>query len=545
MLSSSAFPPFPAKRKQSTTDMSYYGPLSPSLHATGSVLKRMNTIAPGPFAVDRRRQNSRGGSRPGTAMSENPPDFPPALPRSATYSHPSPLDKLSQSPESLPGLPVLAYNGHSESETPAAHVSRFSERSNTFPRISAVEPRPDLRRMESIPANPSDHRSVGKPAHFSAESQSSSGSLDTSERRTVSSRSTPPLNEFPAVESSGPTLGPDAVDQLMNKLRLRGNQPLDISQSVEDSKAKEPEPRTSIASKASSRKPSQDHQIPESPVDPTIRIPLPSLAPLQLPSTTFVKPSTAASRSPPVESWASPHYAKASSVELRSPLSDLKSPSVGSEYSPYSEQPPTPLSPPLPAKNPDLKSSSAPSPLIITRPPPTPETTIPKLPPVPEDAPAPLQRRKTNGRRKCRGCDQVIIGKSIASADGRLTGRYHKACFSCKQCQSPFETATFYVHENHPYCARHYHEINGSLCKRCDQGIEGQYLETSQAQKFHQACLTCSDCQRPLQDDYYELAGKALCEAHAFRSRQQTSLLGPGRRHPERRTTRLMTMPVT
>ncbi|KAF5015391.1 hypothetical protein F66182_13298, partial [Fusarium sp. NRRL 66182] len=32
-------------------------------------------------------------------------------------------------------------------------------------------------------------------------------------------------------------------------------------------------------------------------------------------------------------------------------------------------------------------------------------------------------------KRRCRGCGQGIVGKSVSSADGRLTGRYHKACF--------------------------------------------------------------------------------------------------------------------
>ena len=83
------------------------------------------------------------------------------------------------------------------------------------------------------------------------------------------------------------------------------------------------------------------------------------------------------------------------------------------------------------------------------------------------------------------------MGKSVSSADGRLTGRYHKPCFVCKTCKEPFQTTDFYVMNNHPYCGRHYHQLNGSLCKTCDQGIEGQYLETELKQKFHPHCFTC------------------------------------------------------
>lgn len=152
------------------------------------------------------------------------------------------------------------------------------------------------------------------------------------------------------------------------------------------------------------------------------------------------------------------------------------------------------------------------------------------------------RRPKENHKGNCRGCGELIRGKSVSSADGRLTGRYHKQCFVCKTCQAPFQTADFYVMHNNPYCARHYHELNNSLCTKCDRGIEGQYLETEQRLKFHPHCFSCQECHRILRDDYFEWNGRTLCEQHAFRAAQQPSSLGPGRRYPERRTTRLMMM---
>ncbi|KAI4217028.1 MAG: hypothetical protein LQ351_000336 [Letrouitia transgressa] len=161
--------------------------------------------------------------------------------------------------------------------------------------------------------------------------------------------------------------------------------------------------------------------------------------------------------------------------------------------------------------------------------------------PAPPQIPLSLPRKPTAANKgKCRGCGDLIKGKSVSSADGRLTGRYHRSCFVCKTCQEPFQTADFYVLDNHPYCGRHYHQLSGSLCASCDRGIEGQYLETELKKKFHPHCFTCQDCRRILRDDYFEMNGKTYCEHHAFRAAQQTSLLGPGRRHPERRTTRLI-----
>ena len=96
----------------------------------------------------------------------------------------------------------------------------------------------------------------------------------------------------------------------------------------------------------------------------------------------------------------------------------------------------------------------------------------------------------------------------------------------CKTCSSPFQTADFYVLNDSPYCKRHYHELNGSLCHICDQGIEGQYLETDERKKYHPRCFTCLDCPTVLEDDYFEVNGKAYCEPHAFRAASAAGAAG-------------------
>jgi hypothetical protein len=184
------------------------------------------------------------------------------------------------------------------------------------------------------------------------------------------------------------------------------------------------------------------------------------------------------------------------------------------------------------------------------------------------------KRSHTMGANKgtCRGCQNTIASyqKSVSSADGRLTGKYHKECFACHTCKSPFATADFYVLQDLPYCAHHYHELNGTLCVGCGKGIEGQYLESnnnkiSTSSKFHAHCLACATCRCPLRDDYFEFNGKVYCERDAFRaasphtSRSQydtapsrPSPLSQGmvradseagaKKFPERRTTKLMSM---
>ncbi|KAK5090447.1 hypothetical protein LTS08_002651 [Lithohypha guttulata] len=184
------------------------------------------------------------------------------------------------------------------------------------------------------------------------------------------------------------------------------------------------------------------------------------------------------------------------------------------------------------------------------------------------------RRPSTAGSRRgtCRGCSKDILTgqKSVSSRDGRLTGRYHKECFVCMTCKEAFATADFYVLNDHPYCAHHYHELNDTLCEGCGLGIEGHYLETSTvsgsgAKKFHPQCLKCATCKIQLDDDYFEHGGQVYCERDAFRvisgprspygtapsrpsplNREYISSAEPGQglasgRFPERRLTKLMT----
>ncbi|KAI1500821.1 hypothetical protein F5X99DRAFT_228332 [Biscogniauxia marginata] len=123
-------------------------------------------------------------------------------------------------------------------------------------------------------------------------------------------------------------------------------------------------------------------------------------------------------------------------------------------------------------------------------------------------------------RGKCKACGELITGKSISSADGRLTGRYHKACFVCTTCRKPFTSATFYVLDDKPYCEQHYHKLNGSLCGTCHRGIEGQYLEDEAPRKYHPACFRCGDCGIVLRDGYFDVNGRAYCERDAWRRLQ-------------------------
>lgn len=153
--------------------------------------------------------------------------------------------------------------------------------------------------------------------------------------------------------------------------------------------------------------------------------------------------------------------------------------------------------------------------------------------PLADRAGAPLPVRKDSAlpyRGDCKACGLPIHGKSVSSADGRLTGKYHKPCFVCTTCSEPFASAEFYVLGDRPYCERHYHQLNGSLCGGCGRGIEGQYVEDETAIKYHVGCFCCPDCGRSLSEGYFEVDGRSYCEQDAHRrahAQQNFNCYGP------------------
>ena len=96
---------------------------------------------------------------------------------------------------------------------------------------------------------------------------------------------------------------------------------------------------------------------------------------------------------------------------------------------------------------------------------------------------------------KCRRCELAIESEAISSSDGQLRGKWHRACFTCWACNSPFETVEFHVWNDRPHCALCYHRLGGTLCQTCTRPIEGAcaVLEGSagQALRFHPPCLHC------------------------------------------------------
>ncbi|KAG0261004.1 hypothetical protein DFQ27_003221 [Actinomortierella ambigua] len=113
---------------------------------------------------------------------------------------------------------------------------------------------------------------------------------------------------------------------------------------------------------------------------------------------------------------------------------------------------------------------------------------------------------------KCRACNLPVEKEAVCAQDGKLKGKWHAACFGCQTCKKPFPDKSFYVYGDAPYCRRHYHKLNNSLCKGCDQPIEGPCAQTMEGWRFHPNCFSCVECKTPLSDVYYNFENQAYCE---------------------------------
>lgn len=92
---------------------------------------------------------------------------------------------------------------------------------------------------------------------------------------------------------------------------------------------------------------------------------------------------------------------------------------------------------------------------------------------------------------KCRRCHLPVEREAVSASDGKLEGKWHVKCFNCHTCSKPFPDKSFYVFNNAPYCKRHYHKLNNSLCRNCDDAIEGPCAQTIEGWRYHPKCFVC------------------------------------------------------
>lgn len=513
-----AFPPFPSNRSRSATpttpsdsNQSFSSDAARTDHQTKSdapaypksndsgLSQRMDSIAPGPFNVgDRGIQRPQGHQRNTTAGS-NASNFRSSSSSNGsqqsgqssvsgtTQSRNPSLSSIAGGPRSfmqraatdLPtvqDLPTLANDRpkHTYSERPTRpmHTSSQAGRSQTYPfqsqqESSPIKEKPRPLRRPSEPAviaamKPLDE--IGSTSSFissrSLKGRHPQPNTDQTSGRNSQSNNTPPVPSSLPVRSNGNPHHTPSESLSSNESSSSDTRSVS-SRSTPPSSASPQRRKQQLSNGQASLL--QDFRFGTESV-PIIEEPTPSHR-----------------NAPP--SFSRPIYVQP--AEAPQPLQD-----------PAIMIPDSPTDPAIQPGRPVLfqAPSDYNAPLVPLQ---NGHSRLSPAPPLPPAVFEPPPRKPTaTNKGKCRGCGELIKGKSVSSADGRLTGRYHRSCFTCKTCREPFQTADFYVLDNHPFCARHYHELNGSLCKCCDRGIEGQYLETELKQKFHPYCFTCQVSKR-------------------------------------------------
>ncbi len=544
-----AFPPFPMSKPRSATPTtpsetkrpftpdsenpilqvgsnSTFAPLSPRGNGGGSILQRMNSIAPGPFNVRDKGDQPNSGLKRTVTMSN-----------SKDYTRPS-----------------ISSNGKAHVQRPSTSSSNYTRN----PSLSSISggPRSTVDRdrfdMPAVPALPTSRR-PSQPTYQDPISPDETTQKDRSfEMLRQENRSrTYPTDERNRADTVDPTISnrerrpsePTRASHKVTPSVAAANRPLEEIGSTSSFKPNRsmrgransiaPEKRERGSSRSTSRTGVRNDQR----LDDAPPLPLPTRAhefsmgnpyhtPTESTSSNESSGSDAKSGSsrstPPLPS--SPQRLKRQSSDMREGQSMIDEFQKSMSIAPAVEEPastrrapPPSFSRPMysrpmdspPRRDPTLLApdvrtdpaiqSGCPFPVgspqesSLSSPPLHPSNLqASPAPPAQHLAPSsPARRATTTNKGNCRGCGELIKGKSVSSKDGQLSGRYHRACFVCKTCRAPFPTADFYVLGNHPYCNRHYHQLNGSLCKHCDRGIEGQYVEADSKQKCHPHCFTC------------------------------------------------------
>ncbi|KAF2173006.1 hypothetical protein M409DRAFT_16955 [Zasmidium cellare ATCC 36951] len=591
-------------------------PRLPKSNGSESVLQKLNTIKSGPFSANKRQGSgdSKDGSafseqrrpseptveslptRPSTASSNyslprrpSIPSFnipqpsqkktPPPRPARPTEEVLSPrfLDQLSAEPSSSMALePQSDDQQHNRSNTyPVQNQTSESEHAqslsrmrsepalsgsnrrpslahgaasdpSTIPQTQVFAPRSDSRtgnrvdyRIQDAPPVP---RAVQQYRQDSAHTPSESGSSITSSNNSRSTTNSSGVSPVGSVASSVDAFSPLTFeskkygeDEQMRVAGLNVKSPEKPGMRAEQPTQRSPPRTVSRPARETPKKADEVSLTPlESPMDPML-LNMQHKAP---------QPPASQSRPAPLRTQTAPGPVPRSQTP-QAPAVTIPQRSIAEESPVRSGSEPE-IRPRTPGNA--SPQSTAPSTRNVS-----PSSVRP--PAIPQDQQRRHHgRRPTNAKPMCRGCGQMIEGKSVKASDGRLTGRWHKACFVCRSCHEPFTTADFYVINNEPYCEQHYHEHNGSLCNGCHRGIEGQYLETSSStrfgsieKKFHPRCFCCCECRVVLSSDYFEITGKVYCERHALAAMRAQARMAGGLQAPnqrglmaERRTTRLI-----
>ena len=422
-----------------------YKPVSPK--SNGNVLKRMNTIAPGPFGVGPRRRDAGESASTGSGHERTP-----------TYSGPYPTSaNMSTSIDQSRSPSIAASELSNASDTSKITHRRVPTLANGTMASRPGTPRTDSTRKVSVIAQGSD--AAYDQVRLGSVSQAPLSQEDFTRSIELPSTTIP---RKPSL-AEAPKIG---LPRRPSELRTTGRRPtlasIDASENGSESGfgSREPVKEFEDSGRRPSRKGSKASLYHEQTISEELAPPLPNIPQsnhnprLQHTSTESQSSNgsgygsearTGSSRStPPLPEpsenstrrmpASSPFGSKSRSPRDKAQNQSNFKPGHRRDGSPASIDKPLPSRPPQESTKPAPQTKSSRPRIDLSgygafgnpyedREPRRSSLTT-------EDEPPHGRRPSTASKGTCRGCGETIRGKSVSSADGRLTGRYHKQCTS-------------------------------------------------------------------------------------------------------------------
>jgi len=103
----------------------------------------------------------------------------------------------------------------------------------------------------------------------------------------------------------------------------------------------------------------------------------------------------------------------------------------------------------------------------------------------------------------CGDCRKQVLGGQRFMEYGGVT--YHDYCLTCTKCRRPVGDEKFCTHEGRIYCQKDYDNLFGVKCGVCGQVIEGQMVESNLHPSgfLHPGCLRCDLCGKTIGGEEY------------------------------------------
>ncbi|KHJ40486.1 hypothetical protein D918_09448 [Trichuris suis] len=97
----------------------------------------------------------------------------------------------------------------------------------------------------------------------------------------------------------------------------------------------------------------------------------------------------------------------------------------------------------------------------------------------------------TSQRRQCSGCGGLILGSQFLS---ELERYYHEDCLICHNCRKPLVDGCYDV-AGANFCVKCFQETYLPRCAKCDFPLTGSNGTMIHGMLYHQYCVRCQSCK--------------------------------------------------